>query len=92
MTLRDVRSNRFIADIDVNPKNVEDSFRTHDRNVQDLDARVDIVNETLVKLGQAIDSIEVVSATSTATTSLLSSLSRVLKSHNLKIKRFNERY
>jgi len=88
MALRDVRSNRFIADIDVNPKNVEDSFRTHDRNVQDLDARVDIVNDTLVKLGRAIDNLEPVVATASG----LSALGAVLKSHNLKIKRFNERY
>ena len=86
MTLKDVRSNRFLADIDVNPKNVEDSFRTHDRNVQDLDARVDIVNETLVAMGRIIDGLGV------SASAEMQSINTVIKKFNLKMRRLNERY
>ena len=86
MTLKDVRSNRFLADIDVNPKNVEDSFRTHDRNVQDLDARVDIVNDTLFAMGQAIDGL------GASASAEMQSINTVIKKFNLKMRRLNERY
>ena len=54
MSLKDTRSTRFLVQGDVDPKNVEDSLRVHDRNVQELDSRLEITNSALDQLGDLI--------------------------------------
>ena len=49
MPLKDTRSNRFLEQKDVAPQNLEDSLRVHDRNVQELDERLEIASAALSK-------------------------------------------
>jgi len=88
MPLKDTRSNRFLEQKDVAPQNLEDSLRVHDRNVQELDERLEIASAALSELSDVVGAAPAAASVS----QVLASMSTVLKNYERKIKRFNERY
>ena len=88
MPLKDTRSNRFLEQKDVAPQNLEDSLRVHDRNVQELDERLELVSTALGDLGDIVGAASAAASIS----QVLASMSTVLKNYGKKMKRFNERY